>query len=60
MFDFNKFAGKESCVYDRKRNPFDIKRPARLAKTRCRANGMEPTFAETNRSFLDYPQGIRD
>jgi hypothetical protein len=31
VFDFDKYESKESCVYDRKRNPFDIKKASPLS-----------------------------
>lgn len=30
VFDFEKYASKEGCIYDRKRNPFDIKKASPL------------------------------
>lgn len=30
VFDFDKYAKKEGCVYDRRRNPFDIKKASPL------------------------------
>jgi len=31
VFDFAKYAGKENCVYDRRNNPFDIKKASPLS-----------------------------
>jgi hypothetical protein len=31
VFDFDRYDSKESCVYDRKRNPFDIKKASPLS-----------------------------
>jgi hypothetical protein len=31
VFDFKKFEGQEKCVYDRKKNPFDIKKASPLS-----------------------------